>query len=218
MKSLAIVAAAIAASVSTQAQAAQEVTFFSNTGMSGARFTVTGPRTRLSLPYVPRSAVLQGGGSWQICSANDFGGKCTVIGEDQRNLNFGTIRSIRPLNATSPSPGPWQEIARLNVRDRADRDFAVSTDTQSRFREIKVCSERSTIRIRRAEVQLGNGTWQRLFLPLALNEGQCSDGIGLFGDGRRIRAVRFEYEAWTAGMERGTISVKALPKAEVQPR
>lgn len=218
MKRILLCLVALSSSSAVSAQVAKEITFFSNPGMSGGRFTVTGPRTNLTLPYVARSAILQGDGSWQICSAVNYGGKCTVIGANQRNLDFGVIRSIRPLNATMPSPGPWREIARLNVRDHADRDLVPVSDRQTLFRKIQVCSERNSIRIRRAEVQLGNGTWQRLFLPLVLNEGQCSDGIDLFGEGRRIRAVRFEYEAWTAGVERGTVSVKALPKVTVQPR
>jgi hypothetical protein len=199
------------------AQVAQEITFFSNPGMSGARFTVTGPRTNLSVPYVPRSAALQGRGSWQVCSEENYRGRCLVIGNSQRDLSFGPISSIRQL-AASPTRGPLREIARLNVRDRAERDTANSNDRQTIFREVRVCSERSAIRIRRAEVQFGNGTWQRLFLPLVLEQGQCSDPVDLLGNGRRIRAVRFEYEAWTAGMRRGVISVKALPFVRPQPR
>jgi hypothetical protein len=42
--------------------------------------------------------------------------------------------------------------------------------------------------------------------------------MDLFDEGRRIRAVHFEYGVWTAGMECGTISVKALPRATAQPR
>lgn len=201
-----------------QTGTAQEITFFSNPGMSGARFTVTGPRTNLSIPYEPRSAALQGGGSWQICSETDYRGKCLVIAATMRELNFGPVRSIRRLDTTTPAPSPWKEIARLDVRDRADRDTVGSTDRCSLFREIKVCSERNTIRIRRAEVQLGNGQWQRLFVPLALEQGRCSDDIKLLGNVRRIRAVRFKFEAWTLGIARGIISVKALPHVQVQPR
>lgn len=200
-----------------QAQVAREITFFSGPGMSGARFTVTGPRTNLSIPYIPRSAILQGGGSWQICSAANYRGRCEVINSDRRDLSFGPIRSIRQPAAV-PAPSPAREIARLSVRDRADRDTAYSTDRQTMFREVQVCSERSTIRIRRAEVQFGNGTWQRLFLPLTLEHGECSKPVDLLGNGRRIRAVRFEYETWTAGMRRGVISVKALPFVTAQPR
>ena len=86
------------------------------------------------------------------------------------------------------------------------------------YREVMVCAERSTIRLRRAEVQFDNGRWQRLFLPLALAEGKCSKAIELEGGGRRIRALRFDYEAWKPGISRGTVVVRALPKVTPQSR
>lgn len=206
---------AAAAAVAVSAQQAQEITFFSNEGYSGARFTVTGPRTILDLPFEPRSAALQGGGRWEICPARDYGGSCQQIGENSRNLRVGSIRSIRPV-ASAASAG-WREIARLDVRDRADRD-QVGVRSNELFREVKLCAERNPIRMRRAEVQLGNGTWQRLFVPLVIAPGNCSDGVDLIGNARRLRALRFEYEAWSPGIARGTIVVQALPQAERQPR
>ena len=208
--SLAAVSAAAVA-----AQQAQEITFYSNEGYSGARYTVTGPRTILDLPFEPRSAALQGGGSWEICPARDYAGTCQQISENSRNLRVWAIRSIRPA-AASASSG-WRELARLNVRDRADRD-QVSVRSNELFREVKLCAERNPIRIRRAEVQLGNGTWQRMFVPLVITPGDCSNAVDLIGDARRIRALRFEYEAWSPGIARGTIVVQALPNVERQPR
>jgi hypothetical protein len=110
---------------------------------------------------------------------------------------------------------PWVELARLTVNDRADQDIARIADG-GRYSEIMVCGERQVIRIRRAEVQLDDGGWQRLFLPLALSPGECSKGIDLLGAGRQIRAVRFDYEAWSPGIARGTVVVRAKPV--VQPR
>lgn len=200
------------------AQRAQEITFYSEPGFRGAQFTVTGPRTVLDIPFTPRSAMLQGG-SWQVCNMRDYAGTCRSISDNNRDLNFTVIRSIRPTNygGGSGAGGNWREIARLNVRDRADHD-TVGVRGNDLYREVKVCAERNTIRIRRAEVQLGNGQWQRMFLPLALSAGDCSNAIDLLGNARRIRALRFEYEAWTAGVARGTVVVKALPSVEKQPR
>lgn len=214
-----VIVTALAAVGAAVAQSAppEEMTFFSNTGMSGSRFTVTGTRTKLDLAFLPRSLALQGDGRWEICSEEDYRGRCETISASQRDFTFGQVRSVRALQATA-SIAPWREIAQLNVRDRADRDVAPSNDRQSVFNQIKICSERNTIRIRRAEAQLGNGRWQRLFIPLALSQGECSNAVDLLGKNRRIRAVRFEYETWSAGMERGTISVRALPQVTVQPR
>lgn len=130
-----------------------------------------------SLYPAQRSAA--GWGSWQICSETEYRGKCLVIGANRRDLDFGPVRSIRVVGEAKPAPTPSQfkEIGRLTVRDRADRDTLVSSDRSTLFREIRVCSERNTIRIRRAEVQLGNGEWQRLFVPLVLEEGKCSNDI-----------------------------------------
>lgn len=203
------------------AQAAQEITFFSDPGYSGARFTVTGPRLYLDIPFVPRSAALQGGGSWQICNAREYRGACEVIRESDRELRFTAVRSARPMsgggNGGGSWDGNWREIGRLNVRDRADRDMLYVRSNEL-FREVKICAERNTVRIRRAEVQLGNGKWQRMFVPLALSPGDCSNGIDLMGNARRIRALQFDYEAWSPGMARATIVVKALPHVERQPR
>lgn len=201
------------------AQAAQEITFFSDPGFRGARFTVTGARTILDLPFIPRSASMQGGGSWEMCNMRDYGGTCRTVTESNRDLNFTVVRSIRPANYGGGgwNNSGWREIARLNVRDRYDRD-TVAVRSNELFREVKVCAERKTVRIRRAEVQLGNGYWQRMFVPLVLSPGRCSNEIDLMGNARRIRALRFDYEAWTPGVSRGTIVVHARPHVEIQPR
>ncbi|MBL0924925.1 MAG: hypothetical protein IBJ12_10735 [Sphingomonadaceae bacterium] len=211
-----MIALAGAMAVGAYAQQAQEITFYSNEGYSGARFTVTGPRTILDLPFTPRSAMLQGGGSWELCPQRSYDGGCWTITQSERSFRYPQVRSIRPAS-TGGTYDNWREIARLDVRDRADRDTAY-VRTNDLFREVKVCAERNTVRIRRAEVQLGNGYWQRMFVPLALTPGNCSDAIDLMGNARRIRAVRFEYESWTAGIARGTVTVKALPYVERQPR
>lgn len=210
-----ILLAALASAGTALAQEAREITLFSNEGLSGARFTVTGPRNTLNLEFVPESAALNGGGSWQLCSGPEFTGNCTTVSATTRRLAIGAVRSARPIVVQTSA---WREVARLNVRDRADRDLVYVSNRSALYREIKVCAERSTIRIRRAEVQLGTGEWQRLSVPLVLTQGQCSDAIDLLAAPRRLRAVRFEYEAWTAGMERGTITVSALPHVTAQPR
>lgn len=199
------------------AQDAREITFFSEPGFSGARYTATGDRNNANLPFRPRSALIAGGGSWQVCSGNDGAGSCDTIAQSTRDLQlrFATVGSIK-VNALI-AVSPWREIVRLNVLDRADRDLAGVND-QTPFRQVMVCAERKPIRIRRAELGLGNGQWMRLFLPVVLDGGRCSKPIDLLRGPRRIHAVRFEYEAWSAGVARGTVVVKALPQVVAQPR
>lgn len=199
------------------AQEAREITFFSQPGFSGARYSATGDRNNASIPYQPRSAMVQGGGTWRVCSGNDGTGTCDTITSNVRDLRLGFahVGSIK-LDAQTAS-SPWREIVRLNVLDRAERDLAPVND-QVPYREVKVCAERQPIRIRRAELQFANGKWMRLFLPLVLNDGDCSKSIDLLGGPRRIRAIRFEYEAWSPGVARGTVIVKALAPVVGQPR
>ncbi|MGH8336044.1 MAG: hypothetical protein ACRETL_04300, partial [Gammaproteobacteria bacterium] len=161
-----------------QAQVAREITFFSDPGYRGARYTVTGPRTNLSIPFVPRSALLQGGASWEICNSRDYRGTCNTLRDSTRDLRFAVIRSARPHSYGGGGFGNWREIGRLNVRDRADRD-TLYVRSNELFREVKVCSVRNTLRIRRAEVQLGNGNWQRMFVPPVLTSGRCSSSTDL---------------------------------------
>lgn len=220
MKSKVIgIALAGAMAAGVYAQTAQEITFFSDPSFRGARFTVTGPRTILDLPFIPRSAALQGGGTWSMCNMREYAGTCRTISESDRDLNFTVVRSIRPIDSGSGgwSNAGWREIARQSVRDRNDRD-TIPVRSNELFREVKVCAERNILRIRRAEVQLGNGYWQRMFVPPVLAPGKCSKDIDLMGNARRIRALRFEYEAWTPGIARGTIVVHARPNVQIQPR
>jgi hypothetical protein len=197
------------------AQRARELTFFSNPGFSGAQFTVTGPRTSLNIPFSPRSAILRGGGGWEVCSRRDYSGECVTVRTNERDLRLAGSRALSARPAGMPQT-PWREIARLSVRDRAEQDTA-SLRSSERFKELMVCAERNTVRLRRAEVRSENGRWQRLFLPLALPAGECSKGIALQG-APRLRAIRFEYETWSAGVAGGTIIVRALPLPERQPR
>jgi hypothetical protein len=213
-----------AASTAALAQPARELTLFSNPGFSGARYTVTGPRENLAIPFQPRSAMLQGGGSWELCPSRSYGGRCQTIRQNQRDLrlDFVRVQSARPARAVVQPPPPvsnWREIARLAVRDRIETETVNVRDT-IRFREVKVCGQRQIVRMRRAEVLVQSGRWQRLPLPPVLSPGRCSNPLALPGaNGQRVRALRFTYEAWTLQPRRGgTIVVQGLPFVRPQPR
>lgn len=200
-------------------QPAREITFFSNPGFTGARFTVTGPRENLDIPYAPRSALISGGGAWEVCTARAYRGECLTLNQNERDLRLRGPRaqSARPVGPVGPPPVAWREVARLNVRDRAEQDTA-RISSREPYSAVMVCAERNTVRIRRASVQFQGAAWQRLFLPLALRAGECSKAIDLIGGNRRLTAVRFEYEAWSPGWRGGTIVVRARPVVEKQPR
>lgn len=211
---LTIVCAFAMMPMASDAQETREMTLFGNPGFNGAQFTVTGPREHLNLPFIPGSALLKGGGAWQVCTGDSYAGTCRTLDGSTRDLGM-RVQSARPLS-TAPVT-PWRDIIRLSVRDHADRDTANVSDP-ALYRQVMVCAERNTVRLRRAEVQLGNRRWQRIFLPLVIAPGQCSKAVDLAGNSRRIRAVRFEYEAWTPGWKGASIVVRGLPHVTPQPR
>lgn len=209
-------AAALLVGASAAAQAPREITFFSSVGFSGAQFTVTGSRTKLRLPFEPRSAMIRGGGTWEVCTAREYGGDCRFIVRSERDLGraYRHIGSIRPTEVTVSAR---REVARVSVTDRSEFDTVPVRD-DGEFVDVVVCAERSTVRMRNAYAELEGGRTQRLFLPLVLDAGECSNPIELQGERPRIRAFRFEYEAWTAGFAGATVVDRAKPYVEREPR
>jgi hypothetical protein len=203
---------ALSFSASAEALRAREITFFSNQGFSGARFTVTSQRNILRLPFTPRSARLRGVGGWQLCSGQNFLGPCQTITQDQRNLllRLRSVQSIRPVATTAGMTG-WRDIARLPVRDRVQSDIITIRDNRL-FRQAKLCAERNTVRLRSADLQRGNGTWQRLNPLRAIQPGRCSSPVDLGRGGQSIRAVRFDFDTWMQGASGAIVVVRALPQ------
>lgn len=64
-----------------------EITFFSNPGFSGARFTVTSPRTNVNIPYPVRSVIVLQGESWEVCTQTAYR-NCTTLTASSRNMNL----------------------------------------------------------------------------------------------------------------------------------
>ncbi|MFN0114298.1 MAG: hypothetical protein ACKVPY_06440 [Paracoccaceae bacterium] len=122
----------------------------------------------------------------------------------------GTIAFSDPVSVQADL---MDEIIRLDVGDGADRDTWPIVDAR-KFTAIRICAEKNPVRIRRAEVRLDNGSWQRLFVPLVLDPGKCSKAIDILRAPRKLRAVQFDYEALTAGYARGTLVVYAKPELE----
>jgi hypothetical protein len=107
----------------------------------------------------------------------------------------------------------WDDLIRLDVGDLADRDTR-PVSRSKKYHGVRVCAEENKVRIRRAEVMLDNNRWQRLFLPLALAPGECSKEIEILGGPRKLRAVQFDYEAFSEGYDRATLVVQGRPELE----
>lgn len=99
----ALTAVALAAPSGAEAQRRGEMTFFSNMSYSGARYTVTGPRENVSIPFPIRSVIVAPGERWEICSRTGYR-DCIMISENIANLRR-TVASARPWQTPAP-PGP----------------------------------------------------------------------------------------------------------------
>lgn len=202
---------ALPAPASAQYQGQGEITFFSNRNFSGARFTVTGDRTNVRIPFTARSAILRQGDRWQVCSRTDYR-NCTVIASSNRALNMN-VRSARPMNYGNPGlPGPWRELARLQVRPGVQLDSAQVQLTNQRYRRIMVCAERNTVRLARFDAMFNNGERQTFRVPLTLRAGQCSQSLDLQGNDRRIRMMTFTYQGWNPAYRGAVVVVRGFER------
>lgn len=202
-------ALALPASASAQYQSRGEITFFSNSNFSGARFTVSGPRQNIRLPFNARSVILRQGDRWQVCSRTDYR-NCTVINRSDRTTNFA-VRSARPLGYTQPGlPGPWSEIARLRVRQGVMWDSVQVPNYNQRYRRLMICAERNVVRLNRMDAFFNNGQRQTFHTPLTLRPGQCSRPMDLQGQDRRIRSLTFTYQGWNAAYRGAVVVVRGF--------
>lgn len=94
---------ALAISSPGSAQAPGEMTLFSGPGFTGARYTVTGQRNILTIPFRVRSVLIARGEPWQLCTRTQLRG-CTTYRSSVRSISL-QVRSARPVTAVAPSPG-----------------------------------------------------------------------------------------------------------------
>jgi hypothetical protein len=79
-----------------------------------------------------------------------------------------------------PADGPgrgagfgWREIGRVQVPDRPTPQI-VQIPGRQMYREVMICAERRTVRLRRVEMRLRRGEDQRIDTPEELRPGDCS--------------------------------------------
>lgn len=140
-----------------------QITFFSNAGFSGARFTVTGPRTNVLIPYPVRSVVVLQGERWEVCSRTEYR-SCTTLTASSRSVNM-IVRSARPIDefggnvggqslqgmASQYYPAPTLNGRRVRVepstadraQDRANRFCKRAGYNYSRFQLLQTVSGRA---------------------------------------------------------------------------
>jgi hypothetical protein len=106
-------------------------------------------------------------------------------------------------------PG-WAEIGRQRVNDGADSDLAFMKDDRP-LTSIRVCALENDIRLRNATASLPGHKRQKLWLPLILKKGQCSDPIDVKDGPERVTHIAFEYEAMGLGLGGAELVVLGLP-------
>jgi hypothetical protein len=103
-------------------------------------------------------------------------------------------------------PEGWRELGRVHVRDNAEKDLAFLHDGNDVV-EVRVCAERNAIRLRNAELWTSGDGRQKLWLPLVLGAGDCSNAIEVKGGPIRVTHLALEYEAMTLGAEGAHLSI-----------
>ncbi len=125
-------AVAILLPAGASAQRSGQLTFYSDIGFRGQSYTVTGPRTNVSVPFSIRSAQVAPGESWEICTSTEYGGRCQTIAESIANAAL-TVRSARPANATTlPAPIPVPPANAQSLRGMVSEYFPQPSDGNGR--------------------------------------------------------------------------------------
>jgi beta/gamma crystallin len=70
-------------------------------GFRGQGYEVNGARPSLPGPFIQSSSVQVSGGTWELCDAPRFQGRCVTVSSNVRNLNSvgmnDRVRSLRPI-------------------------------------------------------------------------------------------------------------------------
>jgi hypothetical protein len=111
-------------------------------------------------------------------------------------------------------PG-WVVVGRQHVRDNAEKDLAV-LDADKPLMKIRVCATENSIRLRNATAWLPRDERQKLWLPLILEAGKCSDPIDVKGAPERVTHIALEYEAMGADWGGAHLVIAGLPAREAR--
>jgi len=131
-------------------------------------------------------------------------------------LALATIASAQTQAQTAAGTKPhvgqgWHELGRVHVRDNAEKDLAFLKDGDDVV-EVRVCAEGNAIRLRNAELWMSGDKRQKLWLPLILGAGECSDPIKVQGGPIRVTHLALEYEAMSLGAEGAHLSIYGKSK------
>jgi hypothetical protein len=169
------------------------------------------------------ASALTPGGSRDEVASNSFDQQCA--GQQARRLKLKQALARLCLSAcalaavanaeaqaptaagTKPHVGQgWHELGRVHVRDNAEKDLAFLKDGDDVV-EVRVCAEGNAIRLRNAELWMSGDKRQKLWLPLVLGAGKCSDPINVQGGPIRVTHLALEYEAMSLGAEGAHLSI-----------
>jgi hypothetical protein len=100
----------------------------------------------------------------------------------------------------------------VHVRDNAEKDLAILHDGDDII-EVRLCAERNAIRLRNAVLWMTGDKRQKLWLPLILEAGKCSNPIAVKGGPIRVTHVALEYEALSLGEEGAHVTIQGKTKS-----
>jgi hypothetical protein len=114
-----------------------------------------------------------------------------------------TFAAEQASTAASTKPQPahgWRELGRVHVRDNAEKDLAFLKDGDD-IVQLRLCAEGNDIRLRNVELWMSGDKRQRLWLPLVLGKGKCTDPIDVQDGPARVTHLALEYESMGLGIE-----------------
>jgi hypothetical protein len=129
-------------------------------------------------------------------------------------LASGSSAAAQSPSASDTKPDAqqgWHELGRVHVRDAAEKDLAFLKNGDDVV-AVRVCAERNAVRLRNAELLMSGDKRQKLWLPLVLDAGKCSDPIKVQGGPIRVTHLALEYEAMSLGAEGAHLSILGRSK------
>lgn len=128
-------------------------------------------------------------------------GACLLTGVAQAQTQAAKLVDMQRWTSQG-----WHELDRVHVRDNAEKDLAFLKDGNDTV-QVRLCAERSAIRLRNVELWMSGDKRQKLWLPLVLGANKCTDAIKVQGGPIRVTHLALEYEAMSLGTEGAHLSI-----------
>ncbi len=106
-------------------------------------------------------------------------------------LFFGVVATATMLGFAAPASA-WEQIGYQQADGKRDRD-EVKVHGNDKHKQIRICVEKSPLRMRDLDVRFANGGKQDVQLRNRFEAGSCSRAIDLKGKRRNIQKIILVY-------------------------